>query len=82
MPSEPSVHAPTNVPTMTMAEQADWLLALWDRTFMPSDGAPAAEAVMMLSREDGDILHAIGSRIARIAPHERAVRDLVVGSGQ
>jgi len=78
MSAERSIHAPANVPVMTMAEQADWLLALWDRTFL-ADGTRAAETIVSLSGEDADTLHAIGCRMARIAPHERAVRALVVG---
>lgn len=65
--------------TLTLLEQADFLLALWDRTFMRSDGAPAASVTMTLTREDGDTLAAIGHRLARMAPHQSEIVRLVTG---
>lgn len=73
-----------NIPasTLSLLEQADFILALHDRTFMPSDGEPAKETYLTLSRQEGDELAAIGHRLARIAPHEAAVRRLVTGRGE
>lgn len=70
-----------NIPrtTLTLQEQADFILALHDRTFLGSDGTPARETYVALSREDGDELAALGHRLARMARFEDAIRDLVTG---
>lgn len=73
--------APPQV-TMTLQEQADFVLALHDRTFMPSDGAPAGETYALLTREDGDALYALGHRLARMARHEPAIRAVVTGQSE
>lgn len=64
---------------MTLQEQADFVLHLWDRTKMPSDGTPAKEAILMLDRLEADALYALGHRLARMAPYENEVRELVTG---
>ena len=65
--------------SLSLQEQADFILALHDRTFMPSDGAPAASASLLLTRTDGDILAGIGHRLARMARHEAEIRAVVTG---
>lgn len=72
--------ATNTVTRMSLQEQADFVLSLHDRTFMPSDGEPAKEAYLMLTREEGDELAALGHRLARMARHEGEIRALVTGA--
>jgi len=71
-----------NVPAsrLTLQEQADFILALHDRTFM-SDGAPA-DVMLILTGSDRDELAALGHRLARMALVEPGIRALVTGRSE
>lgn len=67
---------------MTLQDQADYLRILHNRTFALSDGAEAAETYMLVTRDDADVLDAIATRLARMAPFEAQVRELVTGRSE
>lgn len=43
------------------------------------DGALAAEAHVTISKDDANDLIALATRLRRMAPHENAIKKLVVG---
>lgn len=64
---------------MTIAEQAEYLFALLQRTRM-RDGSTAGETWLRLSDQDVAALRKLAERLDRIAPHEQAIRRLVANA--
>ena len=65
-------------PPLTLEQQADLIAYLVSRAVM-SDGADAGEAWFLLKSEDMQDLRGIETRLRRMAPHEAAIKRVVVG---
>jgi len=65
-------------PPMSISEQADFIDYLVGRT-VTRTGATAAETTMFLSADEVESLNAVASRLRRMAPHEAAIKRVVVG---
>jgi hypothetical protein len=65
-------------PPLTLEQQADMIGYLIRRATM-KDGRPAGKAWMLLTAEEMEDLHGIAQRLRRIAPHEAAIKRMVVG---
>lgn len=63
---------------MSFYEQADLIDGLANRTATQS-GATAAETMMLVTASDVEALRALANRLRRMAPHENAIRLVVVG---
>jgi hypothetical protein len=66
----------TDKARLSLADQAALLEKLFRDTFM-TDGAPAGDSYLHLTRADGDELAAIARRLRQMAPHEKAIRMIV-----
>ncbi len=67
---------------MTIQQQAEFIDHIVDRCTVKSgarEGDVAAESLLMLTAEDVADLQALGQRLHRMAPHEDAIRETVVG---
>lgn len=63
---------------MSIQEQADMMAYLVDRCRM-RDGSIAARADLTLTADEVADLDMLAQRLARLAPHERAIRRVVTG---
>ena len=62
----------------TLDQQADMIWRLVSRCMM-ADGRPADETILTLARADYDDLKGIEARLRRMAPHEAAIKRVVIG---
>lgn len=62
----------------TLFEQADFIGSLSRRCNM-LDGSVARETLLTLNADDVAELDALADRLYRMAPHEKAIRKIVVG---
>lgn len=63
---------------MTIEQQAAFVAELARRCRMV-DGTVAEETFVLLTADDAADLQALADRLFRMAPHEAAIRELVVG---
>lgn len=68
----------TERPPLTLEKQADLIMYLIGRA-KTKDGADAKEAWMLIKKQDLDDLRHIEQRLRRMAPHEAAIKRVVVG---
>lgn len=69
---------PMTSSTLSIAQQADFVDGLSLRCVMRG-GTVAGETHLTIEKADVEILRALGLRLRRMAPHEDAIRKLVVG---
>lgn len=62
----------------SIQQQADFIWLLMSRCRM-RDGSDAAQTWMNLSAQDVEILRGLHRRLDAMAPHEEAIRKMVVG---
>jgi len=70
---------PDQRPPLTLTGQAELIAYLLRRATM-ADGRPAGEAWMLLTSEEMEDLKHIEARLRRIAPHEAAIKRMVVNA--
>ena len=68
----------TSPAPLTLDQQADVLGYLLERCKM-RDGSDAGKAILMLEKQDLEDLRGIVSRLRRMAPHEVAIKRVVMG---
>ncbi len=66
-------------PPLNLEQQADLIAYLLRRATM-MDGRPAGEAWMLLTSEEMEDLRHIEARLRRMAPHEAAIKRMVVNA--
>jgi hypothetical protein len=65
-------------PPATIQQQADYLRYLAGRCICVN-GKPAEVTLLAIEARDYDALSALAERLERMAPHEAAIRRIVVG---
>ena len=68
----------TDRPPLTLEKQADLIRYLIGRMLM-CDGTEAKEAWMLIEKQDLEDLRHIEQRLRRMAPHEAAIKRVVMG---
>lgn len=67
----------TSRPTMSIEQQAAMIGDLAGRCAL-RDGAIAGETYVLLTKSDAEKLLHLASRLERMAPHENAIREMVM----
>lgn len=79
MISSPAIWCrPSMAERLSIEQQADYVDDLARRCIMRG-GEPATEATLVLTKDDVEILDALAHRLRRMAPHEEAIKRVVVG---